>query len=966
MTNLPRGILAIVFFSLFFIQVHVFADCPEGFYCPKGSRYPVECPAGSYCVQNSTLPSTCTYESLLRRDMYMDMPRPSVLERLIVYLDPYTGNFCPTKSSTPNTRCASGYFCPNTTISLPCPRGFVCKLQTVVPHKCPALTVCPSGQAHPSFNGMAFFVAMLIVLACFAVNMAFAFSTSHHTRKQVVKSAPQSLSCIFVANMDIDNALPEDVERLDCIPNETLDRKAYASLEQSIPGPIKEVMRLKSLITPLKSLRFTNLSVTDIHTGCLWLAPNSGTFAPCRFNAIMGSSGCGKSLTLGLLVGRIPKANVTGCIEVNGHRVSTWDMLAKSTLHKIRAIVPQDDILYAQLTVRESLMYSAMTKLPINQNEQRNIVNATLQMLGLSLVADQVIGSVEQRGISGGQRKRVNIGIEVVGLPSLLFMDEPTSGLDSTASQDLLQFCRSLTDCGMTIVAVVHQPRYTSFALFDSLLLLGRHGTVFCGSPAMALLYFQEALLHNLHSDENPADELIDIIASTDQKELADQWTAKGRAWVSSCSRTYPYLPYMLDQPITYEPGLGLDVAAKSLLINASIDRKYTTSVSRIVLFSLAPPSIAKKLVTIRSMAVAYEFGMRLLRKVRCKACTALTERSNDNLRQACLACMLAKAKALVHKRNIVRSHESMCCIVQAAHPRWVSELWVNCSRKVRTTLRTSWATQIMVLLVASFIVAWIHGAEWRLESYPNNIASSIVVLAVVSVVTHIKTFGNDKVVMCREIDNGASVVAFFVSYNCVDLIWIVTFPVVFLLPYHLITFPWLSFYWYYITGLLVCWWISGTAYVVSALPIEGQWSTLIAVFMTVIIGAFLQGLNPTLTDTGNWLFFSYNRWAMEAMTIKEYLGHKDQQPNILYAVFDKYGICGTNNDRMLMPIAELEDKCATRASNALLAMMVGGFMWRSMALVMFVAQLNPLTSGLLQSSHACLCRALRKKRSCV
>ena len=118
--------------------------------------------------------------------------------------------------------------------------------------------------------------------------------------------------------------------------------------------------------------------------------------------------------------------------------------------------------------VRENLIFSASLRLPAGTSEERKeaLVDDAITLLGLRHVQDIVVGTTEQRGISGGQLKRVNIGLELVADPTLLFLDEPTSGLDSTASLEVLGALRALSRLGVTVVTVIHQPRYSIFAMW--------------------------------------------------------------------------------------------------------------------------------------------------------------------------------------------------------------------------------------------------------------------------------------------------------------------------------------------------------------------------------------------------------------------------------------------------------------------------------------------------------------------
>ena len=131
-------------------------------------------------------------------------------------------------------------------------------------------------------------------------------------------------------------------------------------------------------------------------------------------------------------------------------------------LHKlIIASVPQDDVMLTSFTVIELLWFSAALRLPADTpHRQRNAwVHMIIDLLGLTRHRHAVVGDAQKRGLSGGQRKRVNVAMELVADPSLIFLDEPTSGLDSTAALELMQCLNRLSKFGVAICAVLHQPR---------------------------------------------------------------------------------------------------------------------------------------------------------------------------------------------------------------------------------------------------------------------------------------------------------------------------------------------------------------------------------------------------------------------------------------------------------------------------------------------------------------------------
>lgn len=227
--------------------------------------------------------------------------------------------------------------------------------------------------------------------------------------------------------------------------------------------------------------------------------------------AILGPSGSGKSSLLNLLAGRItanPNAHVTGSVLVNGQPRDY------STFKKIAAYVLQDDDMFGELTVREQIKYAAMLRLPSSISQERKMlrVDNVIQELGLAKVADTLIGNATIRGISGGERKRVSIGTELVTDSSLLFLDEPTSGLDSFNALNVITSLRRLASNGRTVVTTIHQPRSSIFQLFDMLLLLSNGRVMYFGPAREAIPYFSSLRFPSPPSF-NPADFFLDLIA---------------------------------------------------------------------------------------------------------------------------------------------------------------------------------------------------------------------------------------------------------------------------------------------------------------------------------------------------------------------------------------------------------------------------------------------------------------------
>ncbi len=208
-----------------------------------------------------------------------------------------------------------------------------------------------------------------------------------------------------------------------------------------------------------------------------------------RLVGIMGGSGSGKSTTINVLNGQaIP---VGGQILLNG--VDIYNESESEQIKGLMGYVPQDDLLIEELTVFQNLYYA--TKLcygHFSENAIKVIVEKTLLSLGLFEISNLKVGNPLQKTISGGQRKRLNIALELIREPAVLFLDEPTSGLSSRDSENIMDLLKELTSKGKLIFVVIHQPSSDIFKMFDRLLILDVGGyPIYYGNPLACVNYFR-------------------------------------------------------------------------------------------------------------------------------------------------------------------------------------------------------------------------------------------------------------------------------------------------------------------------------------------------------------------------------------------------------------------------------------------------------------------------------------------
>ncbi|KAK1405192.1 ABC transporter domain-containing protein [Heracleum sosnowskyi] len=247
----------------------------------------------------------------------------------------------------------------------------------------------------------------------------------------------------------------------------------------------------------------------------------TGSVFPGEMLAMLGPSGSGKTTLLTALGGRLG-GKLSGSITFNGKPFS-------NSMKRNTGFVTQDDVMYPHLTVTETLVYTALLRLPSSITKEEKVRHAqdVITQLGLTKCKHSIIGDALLRGVSGGERKRVSIGQEMLINPSVLFLDEPTSGLDSTTAQRIVSTLWDLANGGRTVVMTIHQPSSRLFYMFHKVLLLSEGNTMYYGKGEEAMDYFS-SIGYAPSVTMNPSDFLLDLangIVSGDSGE--DQSTTK-------------------------------------------------------------------------------------------------------------------------------------------------------------------------------------------------------------------------------------------------------------------------------------------------------------------------------------------------------------------------------------------------------------------------------------------------------
>ncbi|PNT72751.1 hypothetical protein BRADI_2g48620v3 [Brachypodium distachyon] len=248
----------------------------------------------------------------------------------------------------------------------------------------------------------------------------------------------------------------------------------------------------------------------------------SGAFRPGVLTALMGVSGAGKTTLMDVLSGRKTGGYIEGEVYISGYPKN------QATFARMSGYCEQNDIHSPQITVKESLLFSAFLRLPkdVTDQEKKVFVEEVMELIELNGLKDAIVGLPGVNGLSTEQRKRLTIAVELVANPSIIFMDEPTSGLDARAAAIVMRTVRNTVNTGRTVVCTIHQPSIDIFEAFDELLLLKRGGQVIYSGPLgrnshKVVEYFQEIPgVPKIKEKCNPATWMLDVSSAAAEVRL--------------------------------------------------------------------------------------------------------------------------------------------------------------------------------------------------------------------------------------------------------------------------------------------------------------------------------------------------------------------------------------------------------------------------------------------------------------
>ncbi|KAK7178880.1 hypothetical protein DPSP01_004862 [Paraphaeosphaeria sporulosa] len=406
-----------------------------------------------------------------------------------------TGKDCPPQGLLEPVVCQGGYYCPKGgKEKIECPKGSYCPFGSFEPWPCAYGAICPAkSQRQIVTMPFGFMIAFDIVLGII-VGLGFFISAWRKGRKKNYAALPNP-------EKDMDD---DGIELIAKGNKEAAEDHDDLSANPDFQVFMRYISRLIKTKDVGLSFDFEGLEF-EPQPGKKILKGVSGSIQSGSMWAVMGGSGAGKSTFFNVLMGKT--RHTGGLIKVNGH---PKDM---AKYKKLIGFVPQDDIVIPELTVRENILHSARCRLPMTWKDRdiQAYVDALISCIGLSHVQHSLVGDANKPVVSGGQRKRVSIGMELAAAPMCIFLDEPTSGLDATSASSIMRLLKAITKLGVTTITIIHQPREQIFNGFDNILLLGLGSEIYAGPTAEAPVYF-DSLGFTFPPRANPADVIMDII----------------------------------------------------------------------------------------------------------------------------------------------------------------------------------------------------------------------------------------------------------------------------------------------------------------------------------------------------------------------------------------------------------------------------------------------------------------------
>eukprot|EP00439_Symbiodinium_sp_Y106_P004971 s1653_g1.t1 len=326
---------------------------------------------------------------------------------------------------------------------------------------------------------------------------------------------------------------PEDLSvRLRDAVDDTDDTPTFPDERGPSSGLMRQVRECSRQLSQEANVEEISMEWTDLTftIGSHRILSNiTGMIQPGKLTGVFGPSGSGKTTLLNILAGR--QNTKAGGMSLSGQITTGGVPVDPVSFRSNIAYVMQDDSLLPFETPRECLYFSACLRLPrsVTEEQRQEFVQSLLNTLHLERCSTTIVGSALVKGISGGERKRTSVGIELITNPRMLFLDEPLSGLDSYAAYTLVVALKELAEANVPVLCTVHQPSSEIFAKFDDVIIL-HGGEVTYHGPAEHIATHFDVLGYPCPANFNPADHVMFLL----QKEMPEKLQTIKTAWLDS------------------------------------------------------------------------------------------------------------------------------------------------------------------------------------------------------------------------------------------------------------------------------------------------------------------------------------------------------------------------------------------------------------------------------------------------
>ncbi|KAK4183830.1 hypothetical protein QBC35DRAFT_442609 [Podospora australis] len=806
--------------------------CLEGFYCPNNTMnsLPQFCPPFAECqmARLGTIPC-----SINGRNIGMGPFEPII--------------------------CQSGWYCPKGgQETFKCPAGHYCQPGAATPTPCAVGSICPEGSEYQRYMiPLAVLIVLDILLIIGMVVLRFRGGLSASARKHqhnIFAKPKETVSGLARAvtfrqyrrlseehkplrSIDHEMAAVGDVDphqRTDVWAGfqEALNMSSQAYRGEDVPSPTKEGLenslppQIRAFVDSMRkatdavdiglSFGYSQLAFQPKGSNRPILQDITGSIQAGSLTAVMGGSGAGKSTFVNVLMGKTDYTH--GSVTVNGVPGKL------KRYKKLIGYVPQDDVVLPELTVHENILHSARIRLPQTWSEDdiRNHVAAVIDCLELSHVRDSLVGSVGAPVISGGQRKRVSIGMELAAAPMSIFLDEPTSGLDATAASSIMRTLKAIARLGISVITIIHQPRMEIFEMLDNLILLGNGQHIYEGPEADVQPFFEKIGYH-FPPHANYGDVVTDIITGHGRLYKKDGDISKDALiahWKASRSEVQSHRP---------EPTLDVSRPSSSGSTNAASDPG--SSEGQRSSFPDLQSTKSKLLARASRVSVLSVEGFNLVSRK-------------------------APVHRLIKKRGASRPKQLWLCLSRAMLQQYrsLSILWYELGLATLAGFLLGLAEQSKkgVLFSGLYHRPYdILSTAADFKSAPEIALLTAIAIGLVAAAPGVKVFSEEMLLHRREAEAGHSRVAYFLAKSISVLPRMTMACLHFTVPLLLLSVPIIPWGVSFLTNLLYFYCIFGLASCIS-MVVKREDAPLFATMIALITG-ILSGAAPPLSNVRNW-----------------------------------------------------------------------------------------------------------------